>query len=565
MRSEQMLEAQVQERTQELQRALEAAKLADLAKDQFLANVSHELRTPLNAVIGMSGLARDISADPKAVEYLDKVISAGRMLSSTIDDLLDISKIVAGRMELDILSFRVRQIVASSVAVLGYQAEAKGLKLSSHVAVDVPEVVIGAPLRIKQVLVNLIGNAIKFTERGKVEVNVTAAGIRNDGYAGIQFEISDTGIGLSEQDVARLFQPFQQADATISRKYGGTGLGLALCKRLVELHGGTISVRSVLGRGTTFEVRLWLRPDRFSPAPEYSEEPVVASAPSRYADARVLVVDDHVFNCEVAESLLSAAGISVDVAYNGSEALRRIRGEDGYPSVVYDMVLMDVQMPVMDGLSATRALRGSEEYALLPVIAMTAHTMVHEKETTRAAGMNDHLGKPFALEDFYRLLERWIPAHKRVGAANEGRRDRVAGAPVTALKTLTDVDGLDATAGVARIGGNAERYHHWLKEFLASGPQFVELLRTTQRKDTLESMIDPIHAFKGRVGLLGMTRLHAQLAQLENALEQSANPDASRDSSARESAIDEIGQTVTALCASINTCLLDNISAGEVA
>jgi CheY-like chemotaxis protein len=323
-----------------------------------------------------------------------------------------------------------------------------------------------------------------------------------------------------------------------------------------------------LGRGTSFEVRLWLRAINSITVPEYSEEAVVTRTPSRYTDTRVLVVDDQAFNCELAESLLSAVGIKVDVVYNGLEALERIRGQGIYVEglqPVYDMVLMDVQMPVMDGLSATRALRESEKFASLPVIAMTAHTMVHEKETTRAAGMSDHLGKPFELDDFYRLLERWIPAHKRINMASENSRKQGSTSVSNIPKKLMEVDGLDATAGLARIGGNATRYHHWLKDFFVSGPQFVEQLRAAQQQNALLSMIDSLHAFKGRVGLLGMTRLHEQLANLENALEQSMESKESCGAYDHAHAIGEIGLTVTALCAAIRECLQDTVSDGEAA
>ena len=500
------LEDLVVQRTEELSAALDAAKLADRSKDEFLANITHELRTPLSAVIGFSSLARPLSTDTRQREYLDKVNSAGKTLSGIIDDLLDLSKIAAGRMEFEAAPFSLRQLVGRTRSVISYKAQEKGLQLVERIADEVPDVLIGDPLRLEQILINLLSNAVKFTAAGRVELRIGVIASEAQ-RVGLCIDIEDTGIGLSEEGISLLFKPFSQTDASMTRKFGGTGLGLAICKRLAELMDGDISVTSREGAGSTFHVRLWFGLGQASDLPAVEESPA-ESAQVRYQDVRVLVVDDQPFNRDVVEGLLAAVGITPHLAEDGQQAVDAI----ALGSESFDLVLMDVQMPIMDGLTATRVIRKLDGVATLPIIAMTAHTMAHEKEKGVAAGMNDHIGKPFDEAGFYRVLAKWIPRSKQ-------RRQAVAATPAAAALGLPSLPGVDVRAGLALLQGNEVRYRQWLGVFVAEMPVTMAKLREALAAGQSESASMSAHTLKGRTGLLGMSGLHAISAALEAAID----------------------------------------------
>ena len=528
------LEYLVERRTADLTAALEAAKVADQAKDAFLAHVSHELRTPLNAVIGLSELARRISTDPRQQEYLDKATGAGKTLAGIINDLLDLSKISASRMELETITFSLRALIQRSRSVMVHRATEKGLELVERIDADVPDVLVGDPLRIEQILLNLLSNAIKFTPAGRVELRI-GLDTGEKARVGLAIEVEDTGIGLAEETIARLFQPFAQADASMNRKFGGTGLGLALCRRLAEMMGGDISVTSREGAGTTFRVRLRLAVGDAANLPEVTQTARTQALPAGYRDAQVLVVDDQPLNREIVEALLAQVGIIARTASDGREALDIVRKAG--PGA-FDLVLMDIQMPIMDGLAATREIRNWSGFANLPIIAMTAHTMKHEKEIGTAAGMNGHIGKPFETSHFFELLARWIPSrkHRRADGTQVGddreTRDTKAVAPVPAAISsapaavgLAALSSIDTQAGLDRFVGNEERYRHWLREFLAEAPGYAAKIRQTVAAGDAEAARLTAHAIKGRVGMLGMSGLHPIATALEAALMQGAPTD----------------------------------------
>jgi PAS domain S-box-containing protein len=504
------LEAKVVERTADLSAALDLAKIADQAKDAFLANVSHELRTPLNAVIGLSSLARRSSTEIQQQDQLDKVIGAGKTLASLINDLLDLSKIVAGRMEFEALTFSLRGVVHRCNSLISYKAAEKGLKLIEQIDDAVPDALVGDALRVEQVLINLLSNAVKFTAAGQVVIRVGLQS-RDASHVCLMIEVEDTGLGMSEAEMAQLFKPFAQADASMSRKHGGTGLGLALCRKLVEMMGGEIGVSSVPGQGSIFRASLCFAPgdatDIVAASPPGAEEKL------RYRDARVLVVDDQPLNREIVEALLKLVGIAARMAGNGQEALDIL--EASGPQA-FDLVLMDIQMPVMDGLVAAHELRSRAGFAALPIIAMTAHTMTHEKEASARAGMNDHIGKPFDNAGFYRTLARWMPEAKRLSSAE--LPDSFISDPVGASLSFPSLKGVDTAAGLARLGGNQARYRHWLMGIAEEGPATVVQIRETLAASHDEAARQLIHAFKGRVGMLGMDDLHLIASGLEAAL-----------------------------------------------
>jgi PAS domain S-box-containing protein len=512
------LDDMVRQRTADLEAALEAATLADRAKDQFLANVSHELRTPLNAVIGLSGLARSLSSDPRQQDYLDKVSNAGKTLSAIINDLLDLSKIAAGRLEFDKTTFSLRGLVARCNSVMSFRAAEKGLQLIEQIDPQVPDPLVGDSLRIEQILLNLLSNAVKFTAAGRVELRV---GVQEQiaQRVCLAIEVADTGIGIREEDVDVLFKPFSQADATMTRKYGGTGLGLAICRLLAEMMEGGISVVSRVGQGSTFRVALWLPIGYSEDLPVAEPHPGREGLPVGYQDAHVLLVEDQPLNREIVEALLGQVGIVPAIATNGQEALDRLATSGGD---AFDLVLMDIQMPVLDGLDATRELRRRPGFASLPVIAMTAHTMEHEKGISVAAGMNDHIGKPIDKDAFFRTLARWLPVAKRGGrAAPPATTGATQNAPAPVpppIASLPVLNGIDVETAVGRFAGNTARYRHWLMVFAEEGNAAARQIRQALDAGQTDVACRAAHALKGRLGMLGMGLLHAMVTSLEAAL-----------------------------------------------
>ena len=504
------LEVLVQKRTADLEEALEAAQLADHAKDAFLANVSHELRTPLNAVIGMSDLARRLSHDPAQQAYLDKVGNAGQTLAHLIDDLLDLSKIVAGRLEFENTTFSLRRLVERSSSVMSYKAAERGLQLTGQIADDLPDLLVGDPHRIEQILLNLLSNAIKFTSAGHIDIRIARLEQQAERLC-LAIEIEDSGVGLSPEEIDRLFKAFTQADASMTRKYGGSGLGLAICKRLAEMMDGQISVSSQPGHGSTFRVVLWLQ---IGKAEDLHSDQRTGQAilPVSYRDTRILVVDDQALNREIVEALLNFVGITPRMASDGQQALDLL---DASGPNAFDLVLMDIQMPVMDGLSATRELRSRKGFEAIPIIAMTAHTMEHEKDISAKAGMNDHIGKPFDNESFYRTLARWIPQAKHLADSTLFDPEAQSTPPQSGFPVL---NGIDSAGGISRLAGNEDRYRHWLSDFVEEGPATARQIRQTLASGNNEAARQLAHAFKGRVGMLGMIELHRVATELEAAL-----------------------------------------------
>jgi len=642
--------------------AKEVAEEAARTKADFLANMSHEIRTPMNAIIGMAHLALQTALDAKQRDYVLKIQRAGQHLLGVINDILDFSKIESGRMSVESVDFELEKVLASVTDFIAEKAAQKGLELIVDPDPRVPNDLRGDPLRLGQVLVNFASNAVKFTEKGSVVLRV------RQGEAGetsllVRFEVQDDGIGLTPEQIGKLFKSFSQADTSTTRKYGGTGLGLAISKRLVELMGGEIGVTSEAGKGSTFfftarlgrgeslarrhqpspDLRgrralavddnpialqtlaemlrsMTFRVDEAASGPEalaaveradaagdpfaiafldwrmpgidgietarriaamplrarpgsvivtaYGREEVFheaegagldavlvkpvspsvlfdtamralapevrapqgaaapeASAPpdvSRLRGARVLLVEDNDLNQQIAIELLGSADVAVDVAVNGEEGVRRALGG------AYDLVLMDVQMPVMDGIEATRSIRARPGFENLPILAMTANALAGDRERSLAAGMNDHVTKPIDPDALFEALLRWLPerapAVPAPAASATPASSAAAASGLAPDDPLSTVPGLDAADGLRRVLGKREAYVSLLRTFAsgqAGAPEAIQAALAAGRRADAERSA---HTLKGVAGSIGARPLQAEAAAVEAALRQGAPP-----------------------------------------
>ncbi|MBA2672542.1 PAS domain S-box protein [Ramlibacter sp.] len=401
----------ITERKQQEEAARAAKELAEEAtrmKSEFLANMSHEIRTPMNAILGLSHLALKTELTGKQSGYLEKILSSGQHLLGILNDILDFSKVEAGKLDLENTVFDLSRLLKDAEDMVLEKCLAKGLSLRFDIAPGVPARLRGDPLRLGQVLLNYIHNAVKFTQQGGVVVRVEAESSDSDA-AVLRFLVSDTGIGLTQEQSARLFRSFSQADTSTTRRFGGTGLGLAICKKLAELMGGAVGVESAYGQGSTFWFTARLAWPCEHALAAHGAQPATNPALTHLRGRTVLLVEDNDINQIVAQELLDELGLQVEIAENGQVAVDRLA------VAAYDLVLMDMQMPVMDGVEATKIIRGRMG-AGIPIVAMTANAMRQDREKCLAAGMDDFLVKPFEPEQLHQVLVRWLPGGKNAGA-----------------------------------------------------------------------------------------------------------------------------------------------------
>jgi two-component system sensor histidine kinase/response regulator len=621
---------------QELEHARDQAEIASRAKSQFLANVSHEIRTPLNAILGMTGIALRREAPPRLRQYLERIRASGQLLAEIVEDILDLSRIEAGRMEMEREDFDLGDLLAQVAEVVGTRAADKGLEVAFDLAPDVPRRLHGDPVRLKQVLLNLINNAVKFTHEGEVVVLIRTADARRD-KAVVRFAVRDTGIGIAPEHLKDLFEPFRQVDASSTRRYGGAGLGLALSRRLVRMMGGELVAESVPGRGSTFTFDVELELAQVGGAPRSlaeelrglevlladdhesarlalasmlealscrvtsvpsGEEAVEAArrasqeghpfrlalldwkmpgldgvetarrlgalekhpavilvtaydrdeavrraldagiadvlpkpvSPSTLHDAvqqalnpdgaarpraaepalprfapgqHVLLVEDNAVNREVARELLGQSGVEVAEAHNGAEALEMVQAHR------YDLVLMDVQMPVMDGIEAVRAIRAVPELRDLPVVALTAHAMLGDRERFLAAGMNGYVSKPIDETTLFETLGRFL------------KRLSTEAAPVApASSTLPAAPGFDVQAGFRRASHNEDLYRRLIASFGRELAGSARRLRDGFAAGDTAALLQQLHTLKGTAATVGAVTLAKSAADLEKTLRQ---------------------------------------------
>lgn len=511
------LEILVEDRTKDLMQARDEALSAAKAKSQFMANMSHEVRTPLNGVIGMLNMLTDMGVGSAQQELLDTAIRSGQTLLEIVNDILDFSKIDAGQMTLHEMPISLRTLFEDTMAPMHHVAGERNIKLVTVFPDDFPEFILADGLRVRQILTNLLSNSLKFTIQGEVKTVLSRTA------QGFEIVISDTGIGMSQEQVERIFSAFGQADGSITRQFGGTGLGLTITQSFVNMMGGAIAVDSQLGEGTIFTVRLPLV-ETEAPVAELNNQEI--SEYVKFEESAVLVVEDNEVNQAVATHLLNRANISVDICHNGEEALTQVQLKP------YKAVLMDIQMPVMDGLEATRQIRAfGSHYVDIPIVAMTAHaTQEHRKESFEA-GMNEHISKPVDPLELYRILSRYISVEAvdarklnvaetmTVTPAEKSADDRPSNDEAEAtLKLPERLEGLEISEALGRLGGNQKLYLKILTTFYQTQSSLVQDVEEALANNDTDRARLLLHTTKGSAANISANDLSSAAAQFERAI-----------------------------------------------
>ncbi|RFO97683.1 hypothetical protein DIC66_07450 [Rhodoferax lacus] len=507
----------------ELLNAKLAAEDTARTKADFLANMSHEIRTPMNAIVGLSHLVLQTELNRTQRDFLGKIQDSGQHLLGIINDILDFSKMEAGKLTVEQRDFELTQVLDNLTNLIGEKARSKELELVFDVDPCVPDALHGDALRLGQILINYANNAIKFTHHGEICVAVLPLPSQGE-QVNLRFEVRDTGIGLSTEQMERLFQSFQQADTSTTRKYGGTGLGLAICKSLAELMHGTVGVESVLGKGSTFwfTTQLEKAKKKITHSPVAQEVARNAGSPAQRLagihGARILLVEDNDLNQLVASELMTGAGLEVDVADNGRIAVERILRSPTH----WDLVLMDMQMPVLDGVSATREVREALGVNLPVIVAMTANAMPQHRQACLEAGMQDFITKPIDPHQLWDTLLRWIAPRKGGVPATATLDSTLSPGSTSTLALPQGIAGLDVEQGLRRVLGKEAVYTKMLRKFMGGQHDAVAQIKWALASGDWEDAERLAHTLKGVAGNLGATVVQSDAAALEAALQKRA-------------------------------------------
>ncbi len=544
------LEDLVSERTTQLATAKEAAEQASLAKSAFLANMSHEIRTPMNAIIGLTHLAERNTQEPKQLDRLHKVADAAHHLLAIINQILDISKIEAGKLTLEPADFSLSRLLDNTSEMIIDRLRSRGLTFSTDIDPALPPVLHGDALRIGQILLNYLSNAVKFTERGSISVKISRLSASADGLL-VHFAVADTGIGIPAEQQARLFEAFEQADTSTTRRFGGTGLGLAIARRLALLMGGASGMESTPGVGSTFWFTAHLQQGssnalvaQLNLAPDEAEKLLS----SRNRQTRILLVEDNPINQEVALELLRGVGLQTDLAVNGQKAVEMVNEQ------IYDLILMDMQMPVMDGLTATRAIRQSEQGRTLPILAMTANAFGEDRQRCLDAGMNDHVAKPVDPSNLFAMLIKWLPAAQAalpnplkppVSQIAPAKSPAQSTAPsptrqplqeeaslalrrnaeeaaqqndAALIQALSTQPGIDTQAGLRSVLGRQASYLRLLQVFVSQHGDDAAAISLALNSGDTSSAERLAHSLKSASGSLGLSGIQQAATALNNTL-----------------------------------------------
>ena len=475
----------LQKTVNELETQKSKAELATASKSQFLANMSHEIRTPMNAVIGMTHLLSQTSLDEKQKDYIDKIEVSSKNLLNIINDILDFSKIEAGKLELEKIDFSLGELLQNVKNIVEQKANEKGIPFNIYFE-DKQDIFYGDPLRVGQILINIINNAIKFTEKGFVDLYIS---LKEDSR--IVFEIKDSGIGLSSEQIDKLFNSFAQADNSTTRKFGGTGLGLSISQQLANLMDGDISVQSEVDKGSNFIVDIELPIGNINNIVQSDKKVSLQTIQKECQDikgAKILLVEDNHINQEIVLSLLSPFDIEVDVAINGLEAVNIFKL---YDTSRYHLILMDIQMPIMDGYEATKLIRQTNKD--IPIVALSANAFSKDIEQTKKAGMNQHLNKPIEIDQLYSVLLKYLPKTKELNSKKKILKDEIV---------LPVIDGIDTKSALLHVGGNKELYLKILKNFYEDYKELDLENLTSQEFDIT------LHTIKGLSGNIGAKELY---------------------------------------------------------